>query len=50
MSPWTPRDSLLAGIREIQYEGTVTAHQAFVQLAGPDEAATKSFEFLSRLL
>jgi sugar phosphate isomerase/epimerase len=41
---------VFAGLKTIGYSGTVTVHQAFAALAGPDEAATKSFEFLSRLL
>ena len=42
-------EEVFAGLQAIDYTGTVTVHQAFAQLAGPEEAATKSYEFLTRL-
>jgi sugar phosphate isomerase/epimerase len=42
-------EEVFAGLKAIDYTGTVTVHQAFAQLAGPEEAATKSHEFLTRL-
>lgn len=41
---------VFASLKEIKYTGTVTVHQAFAHLAGPDEAAAKSFEFLNQFL
>ena len=42
-------DSVFAGLAQIGYNGTVTVHQAFASLMGPDEAARKSYDFLTSL-
>jgi sugar phosphate isomerase/epimerase len=38
------------GLRRIGYAGTVTVHQEFAELAGPQEAAARSYAFLTGLL
>lgn len=42
-------DAVMRGLEAIDYQGTVTVHQAFAKLMGPEEAAQKSYEFLRRV-
>ena len=41
-------ETVFSGLRQIGYDGAVTVHQAFAKLMGPEQAATESFQFLSR--
>ena len=49
---WEPNgvdfEAVFDGLRAIGYDGSVTVHQAFAKLTGPEEAATKSHAFRSR--
>lgn len=40
---------VVAALRAIGYDGYFTIHQAYAELMGPEEAATKSAEYLRRL-
>ena len=42
-------DEVFAGLRAIGYDGTVTVHQQYARLMGPQEAAEKSYEYLAEL-
>ncbi len=42
-------DAVFAGLRAIGYDGTVTVHQQFAKIMGPDEAAEKSQAYLTSL-
>lgn len=42
-------DEVFEGLRTIEYDGYFTVHQAYAELMGPVEAATKSIEYLRRV-
>jgi len=42
-------EAVFDGLSAIRYQGYVTVHQAFAELAGPREAAEKSHAYLTRL-
>jgi sugar phosphate isomerase/epimerase len=42
--------TVFSGLREVDYDGTITLHQAFGGVLPPDEAAERSAAFLRSLI
>ena len=42
-------EAVMAGLKEIDYEGFFTVHQAYAELMGPREAAVESAKYLRSL-